>query len=160
LARILEGGRQGHGRRFAVVVSRFNREVTEKLLEGALAGLDRCGVESSDIVVTWVPGAFEIPVAAKRLALSGRFAAVVCAGAVIKGETPHWEHISSAASHALALASTETGVPIAFAVLTTETEEQALSRAGVGGGDNRGFDAAVAAVEMADLLDRLRPEIA
>lgn len=155
MPRVLEGKRDGRGLRIAVVVARFNKEVTEKLLEGALDGLKECGVPDSDVDVAWVPGAFEIPVAAKRFATTGRYGAVVCLGAVIQGETPHWAYISSAMSHALALASTETGVPLAFGVLTTETEEAALARAGLKT-ENKGYDAALAAVEMASLFDEFR----
>jgi 6,7-dimethyl-8-ribityllumazine synthase len=154
VSRILEGEPNGRGLRFAVVVSRFNDLITDKLLQGALEGLKRAAVASEDVLVVRVPGAFEIPLAAKRLAESGRYAAVVCLGAVIKGETPHWEYLSAAMSQSLARVATETGVPLSFGVLTTETEEAALARAGVGG-DNKGFEAALAAVEMADLLRRM-----
>ena len=154
MSRIVEGKPNGRGLRFALVVSRFNGAVTDKLLEGALDGLRRAGVAPEDVVVARVPGAFEIPVAAKRLASSGQFGGVVCLGAVIKGETPHWEYLSGAVSHALAQAAVETGVPFSFGVLTTETEEAALARAGIKG-DNKGYEAALAAVETADLFRQL-----
>jgi len=154
MSTIVEGRPNGRGLRFAVVASRFNSGVTDKLLEGALDGLKRAGVAPEDILVVRVPGAFEIPVTAKRLASTGQFGGVVCLGAVIKGETPHWGYLSAAVSQALAQAATETGVPLSFGVLTTESEEAALARAGVEG-DNRGYEAAMAAVELADLFRQL-----
>lgn len=154
MVKILEGKPSGKGLRFALVVSRFNSFITDRLLEGAVDGLKRSGVEEQDIEVVRVPGSFEIPLAARRLAGSGKFSAVVCLGAVIKGETPHWEYLSSAVSRALASAALDSGVPLSFGVLTTETAEAALERAGARG-DNKGYEAALAAVEMADLLRQL-----
>jgi 6,7-dimethyl-8-ribityllumazine synthase len=150
MTRILEGKPSGTGLRFALVVSRFNSFVTDKLLEGALAALEACGTGADDIDVVRVPGSFEIPLTAKRLASTGKYDGVVCLGAIIKGETPHWDYLSQAVSHAIALASLDTGVPFSFGVLTTETSDAAVARAGARG-DNKGYDAAMAVVEMANL---------
>lgn len=146
------------GMRFAVVISRFNSTVTDGLLEGALEALKRAQVPAADVEVARVPGAFEIPLTAKRLAESGRFDAVVCLGAVIKGETPHWDYLSRSVTDALERAALATGVPITNAVLTTETLEQAVDRARGRGSDNKGYDAALAAVEMAVLFRQLATE--
>jgi 6,7-dimethyl-8-ribityllumazine synthase len=146
------------GMRFAVVMSRFNSTVTDGLLEGALEALRRAQVVAGDVEVARVPGAFEIPLAAKRLAESRRFAAVICIGAVIKGGTPHWDYLSRTVTDGIARAALDTGVPMANAVLTTETLEQAAERARGRGSDNKGYDAALAAVEMAVLLRQLTTE--
>ena len=140
--------------RFAIVVARFNEVITERLLAGALAAFQRHGVDASRIDVARVPGSFEVPLVARRLAQSGRYAALVCLGAVIRGETPHFEHVANQAASGIARASQDTGVPILFGVLTTDTVDQALDRAGVKAG-NKGYDAAVDAMEMADLLRQL-----
>jgi 6,7-dimethyl-8-ribityllumazine synthase len=140
--------------RIAIVVSRYNDFVTDRLLVGALAALTAGGVAEKDVSVLRVPGAFEVPMAAQRAAETGRFDAVVCLGCLIRGETPHFDYIASAASHGLMQASVVTGVPMAFGILTTETAEQALARAGQGA-DNKGWEAATAAVEMAALFTRL-----
>ncbi len=150
----IEGRFVGEGRRFALVVSRFNETVSERLLSGALDALRRHGVADDAITVARVPGAFEIPVIAKRLAASGRFDAVVGLGAVIRGATAHFEHVANAVSQGLLRASLDTEVPIAFGVLTTDTVEQAVERAGAKSG-NKGFEAALVALEMADLVRRL-----
>jgi 6,7-dimethyl-8-ribityllumazine synthase len=152
--KIFEGKPNGTGLRFALVVSRFNSEVTDKLLEGALAALRAAGADTSKIAVVRVPGAFEIPLTAKRLASSGKYDGVVCLGAIIKGETPHWDYLSRAVSHAIAQGALETGVPFSFGVLTTETKEAAVARAGERG-DNKGYEAAMAVVEMAHLYRQL-----
>jgi 6,7-dimethyl-8-ribityllumazine synthase len=152
---IWEGKPSGRGMRFAVVMSRFNGAVTEKLLAGALDALKRARVEEDDVEVARVPGAFEIPLLAKRLAESGRFAAVICLGAIVKGDTQHWDYLSRAVTEAIARAALETGVPMTNAVLTTESLEQALERSSARGGENRGYDAALAAVEMAELYRKL-----
>jgi 6,7-dimethyl-8-ribityllumazine synthase len=152
-----EGGFDARGRRFAVVVSRFNELVTGKLLEGALDAFRRHGVAEEDVEVTWVPGAFEIPVVSQRLASSGEVEAVVCLGSVIRGETPHFDHVAGQAARGIQSAALGTGVPCVFGVLTTETLEQALDRAG-GKHGNKGWDAAVAAMEMASLMDALPKE--
>ncbi len=150
----LEGDPVGGDHRFAVVVSRFNGEVTERLLEGCLRAFAEAGVPGSRLVVARVPGAFELPVAAARLARSGRFGAVVCLGAVIRGETDHYDHICREAAAGIAAVARDTGVPCVFGVLTADTDEQAEARAG-GAHGNRGHDAARTAMEMADLLPRL-----
>ena len=140
--------------RFAIVVARFNELITEKLLTGALAGFERHGVAVERVDVARVPGSFEIPLVARRLAETGDYVAIVCLGAVIRGETPHFEHIARQAAAGVARASYETGVPLLFGVLTTDTVEQALDRAGIKAG-NKGYDAALDAIEMADLLLQL-----
>jgi 6,7-dimethyl-8-ribityllumazine synthase len=144
------------GGRFLLVVSRFNSAITDRLAEGARAALAEAGAAGDQIVVVTVPGAFELPQAARAAAESGRFDAVVCLGCVIRGETPHFEYISAAVAHGLMEAAGETGVPMAFGVLTTDTWEQAEARAG-GGRDNKGFEAAAAALEMAALFRTIRP---
>jgi 6,7-dimethyl-8-ribityllumazine synthase len=145
------------GRRFAIVVSRFNGEVTEGLLRGARAALAEAKVDPAGVTLVRVPGAFEIPLAALKLAESGRFDAVITLGCLIKGETMHFEYIASAAAQGIMEAATATGVPITFGVLTTLTEEQAMARS-IDGPDNKGREAATAAVEMATLLARLAEE--
>ena len=151
---IYEGRLRGDGMRIAVVASRFNRLVTDRLLEGARDGLVRHGVDPSSIVEAWAPGAFELPLLAQRLASSGGFDAVVCLGAVIRGGTDHHIHVGGQCAAGLARVQLDTGVPVVFGVLTTDTLEQALERAG-GKGGNKGFDAAVAAIEAADVLRQL-----
>lgn len=136
-------------------MSKFNDFVTERLRTGALAALAAAGVREADIAIVRVPGAFEIPLGAKRAADSGRFDAVVCLGCVIRGETPHFDYICSAVAHGLTSAAESTGIPMAFGVLTTNSAEQALARAGDGSG-NKGYEAAVAALEMADVVAQLR----
>lgn len=152
--RTREGTLEGRGRRFAVVASRFNGVVTEKLVEGALAAFRKLGIAPDDLEVIWTPGAFELPLAAGRLANSGQFDAVVCLGAVIRGETPHFEYVAGETARGVQQVALESGVPCTFGVLTTNTLEQALDRAG-GKHGNKGWDAAAAAVEMASLLDDL-----
>jgi 6,7-dimethyl-8-ribityllumazine synthase len=150
----IEGSRQASGMRFAVVVSKYNDFVTDRLQAGALAALAAAGVASGDITVVRVPGAFEIPLAAQHAAESARFDAVVCLGCLIRGETPHFEYISSAVSLGLTTAAAATGVPMSFGVLTTNSAEEALARAGEGTG-NKGHEAAVAAIEMAEVVAQL-----
>ena len=142
------------GYRFALLVSRFNERVTGALRAGARAALEEAGAAAGDVEDFDVPGAFELPQAARSAAGTGRFDAVICLGCVIRGETPHFEYISSAVAHGIMDAAGDTGVPIAFGVLTTDTEAQAEARAG-GGRDNKGFEAAAAAIEMAVLFRRL-----
>jgi 6,7-dimethyl-8-ribityllumazine synthase len=154
----IQGSRHAAGCRFAVVVSRFNEEITGGLLEGALDTLEQAEVSSDDITVVRVPGAFEIPLVAMRLAETGQFDAVVTIGCLIKGDTMHFEYIASACSQGIVHASTATGVPIAFGVLTTLTEEQAMARSEPGP-ENKGREAALAAIEMATLLQQLDREI-
>ena len=142
------------GYRFALIVSRFNEPVTRALVDGARAALVEAGAADADLEEVEVPGAFELPQAARSVAQTGRFDAVVCLGCVIRGETPHFEYISSAVAHGIMEASGATGVPIAFGVLTTDTLAQAEARAGAGS-DNKGREAAAAAIEMAALFRRL-----
>jgi 6,7-dimethyl-8-ribityllumazine synthase len=144
----------GAGRRVAVLASRFNESVTRKLADGAVDALVRHGLVSENIDVIWVPGAWELPAAARRLLASERYDALVVVGAVIRGETPHFDYIAAEASRGLAQASADFDVPVGFGLLTTDTIEQAEARAG-GDHGNKGWDAAIAALEVADLFDRL-----
>ncbi len=155
MARIWEGKPSAPGMRFAVVMSRFNSGVTDRLLEGALEALKRAQVADEDVEVVRVPGAFEIPLAAKAVAASGRFSGVVCLGAIVKGGTPHWDYLSRTVTDGVMRVALDTGVPVTNAVLTTDTLEQALARALGRGSDNKGFDAALAAVETAVLHQSL-----
>lgn len=154
MPRVHEGHLVGRGRRFAIVVSRFNDLIGRQLLDGALDALRRHDVADDDVEVFHVSGAFEMPLVAKRVAAIGRFAAVICVGAVIRGATPHFEYVANTAARGISEASLATGVPVIFGLLTTETLEQALERAG-GKAGNRGWDAALTALEMADLLAKL-----
>ena len=140
--------------RFAIVASRFNAMVTESLLAGCRDALVRHGMTGDRIDVAWVPGSFEIPLVARKLAGSGRYAAVICLGCVIRGETSHYDHVAGQAAAGVMQAGLSTGVPVIFGILTTESVEQALNRAGLKSG-NKGADAALAAIEMANLLTRL-----
>jgi 6,7-dimethyl-8-ribityllumazine synthase len=151
MPKILEANLLAEGKKFGIVVSRFNDFITEKLVAGALDALLRCGAADGDIEVARVPGAFEIPLLAKKMAGSGRYDAVICLGAVIRGATPHFDYVSAEVSKGVAAASMETGMPVIFGVVTTDTIEQAIERAGTKAG-NKGFDAAMAAVEMANLM--------
>lgn len=144
------------GQRFAIVASRFNEFITNKLVSGAIDALLRHGTKDDDITEVWVPGSWEIPVTAKALASSGRYDAVLCLGCVMRGDTPHFEYIAAEAAKGIAQISLETGVPVIFGVLTTDSLEQAIERAGTKAG-NKGADAAVTAIEMANLLPQLRP---
>ena len=149
-----EGSFEGRHLRVAVVASRFNESIVERLVEGALDCLVRHGVPDGYVSTTWVPGAFELPMAAKRLAASGNVDAVVCLGAVIRGDTAHFDFVAGEAARGITQAALETGVPITFGVLTTDTVEQASDRAG-GKMGNKGFEAALAAIEMANLFESL-----
>lgn len=151
MGRRFEGTLVGTGLKLAVVVARFNDFITSKLYEGAVDGLVRHGVDEADVDVAWVPGAFEVPVAAARLAKTGRYDAVICLGAIIRGATPHFDYVAAEASKGVAAVAMQTGVPAIFGILTTDTIEQAIERAGTKAG-NKGYDAAVAAIEMANLL--------
>ena len=153
----LQGSHNATGCRFAIVASRFNQEITEGLLRGARSALDEVGVNDADVTVIRVPGAFEIPLAARWLAETGRFDAVVCLGCVIKGDTMHFEYIASAVSTGIMDVGADTQVPVTFGVLTALTEEQAAARASDGDA-NKGREAALAAVEMATLRRRLGHE--
>ena len=150
----VRGDLRGQGLRVGVVVARFNDFITSRLLEGAKAALSSHGVRDEDITIASVPGSFEIPLTAKKLAGSGRFDAVICLGAVIRGETDHYEHVAGEAAKGIAAVALATGVPTIFAVLTTDTVEQAINRAG-GKQGNSGYSAGVAAIEMANLVRAL-----
>jgi 6,7-dimethyl-8-ribityllumazine synthase len=152
--RTIEGSNDATGFRFALIVSKFNDFVTERLQAGALAALAGAGVASADITVVRVPGAFEIPLAAQHAAESGQYDAIVCLGCLVRGETPHFEYISSAVAQGLMTGAAATGVPMAFGVLTTNSVEEALARAGDGAG-NKGHEAALAAIEMAEVVAQL-----
>ena len=144
----------GAGRRFAVVASRFNQHVVERLVDGALDALVRHGASADDVDVVWVPGAWELPLAARRLLVTERYDALVAVGAVIRGDTPHFDFVAGEASRGLASASADFDTPIGFGLLTCDNDEQAQARAG-GAHGNKGWDAALAALEMVDLFDRL-----
>ncbi len=155
MPRTYEGQLVATGYRFALVVSRFNEFITSKLLAGALDALARHGADvERDVEVAWVPGSWELPLAAMRLARSGRYDAVICLGCVMRGDTPHFEYIAAEAAKGIAQAMLETGVPITFGVLTTDNLEQAIERAGTKAG-NKGADAAVSAIEMVSLMRQL-----
>lgn len=149
-----EGQLDASSLRMAIVVSRFNETITRQLLEGARDCLRRHGADERAISVAWVPGAFEIPLAAQRLARSGQFDAVICLGAVIRGATAHFEHVCNQAAAGVARVGLDTGLPVTFGILTTDTIEQAVERSGTKAG-NKGFDAAMAAIEMSNLLRQI-----
>ena len=152
--RELQGELTAAGFRFAIVVSRFNAFITERLLNGAVDALTRAGAKTADIDVVRVPGAREIPLAAQQLAETERYDAIVCLGAVIRGETPHFEYVCAESSRGVAKSSLRTGIPMSYGILTVENLEQAVDRAGLKSG-NKGFDAAMSAVEMANLLRKI-----
>jgi 6,7-dimethyl-8-ribityllumazine synthase len=152
---IIEGKIVAKGMRFGIVASRFNDFISDRLIEGAVDALIRAGGNEKDIQIIRVPGAFELPLAAKKLAKSGKYDAVICIGAVIRGATPHFEYISSEVAKGIALVGLETEVPVAFGVLTTDTIEQAIERAGAKMG-NKGWDAAMSAIEMVDLFKNFK----
>src|SRR5215471_5574969 len=155
MARVIEGQLTAAGLRFAVIVSRFNSFITERLLAGAMDALTRTGADPEQVDIVKVPGSWEIPLAAGEVARQHRYDAVICLAAVIRGDTPHFDYVAGEAAKGIAHVSAETGVPVAFGVLTTNTLEQAIDRAGAKGG-NKGFDAAMTAIEMANLLRTLR----
>ncbi len=155
MLRTWEGALAAKGFTFGIVMSRTNEFITTRLLEGALDALRRHGAEEDRITVVKVPGSFEIPLVAKRLATSGQYSALICLGTVIRGATPHFEYIAAEVSKGVAAASLETGVPMGFGVLTTDSIDQAVERAGTKGG-NKGFDAACSAIEMANLFRELQ----
>src|SRR3954467_6706422 len=152
-----EGSATGAGRRFAIAASRFNQEVVDKLLDGALQTLVEKGVAVDDIDVVWVPGAWELPMIVRKLLTSDRYAGIIAVGAVIRGDTPHFEYVAGECARGLAQASAEFDTPIGFGVLTTDNDEQAEARAG-GAMGNKGHEAAMSVLEMADLFDRLDVE--
>ncbi len=150
MVKVFEGHLVGEGLKFGLVVGRFNEFITNKLLTGALDALQRHGVHKQDIEVAWVPGAFEIPMIARRMVDMGRYDAVICLGAVIRGATPHFDYVAAEVSKGIAKVGLDTGVPVIFGVITADTIEQAIERAGTKAG-NKGWDAAVTAIEMANL---------
>lgn len=150
----IEGNLISSGLKFGIVAGRFNELISSKLVGGAIDGLVRHGTNEADIEIVWVPGAFEIPLVAQKLANSRKYDAVICLGAVIRGSTPHFDFVASEVSKGIALVSLNSGVPVIFGVLTTESIEQAIERAGTKSG-NKGFDAAMTAIEMVNLLRQL-----
>ncbi|MGE5328119.1 MAG: 6,7-dimethyl-8-ribityllumazine synthase [Deltaproteobacteria bacterium] len=150
-----EGNLIATGLKFAIVISRFNEFITSKLLGAAIDGIIRHGGSEKDIEITWVPGSFEIPIVAQRLASKGTFDAVICLGAVIRGSTPHFDYVCAEVSKGVAKVSLDTGLPVIFGVVTTDNIEQAVERAGTKAG-NKGYDAAVSAIEMANLMKTLK----
>lgn len=154
IMKIYEGKLIAKNNKYGIVVGRFNEFIGGKLLTGALDALKRHGVTEDNIEIAWAPGAFEIPLIAKKMAGTGKYGAVICLGAVIKGSTPHFDFVSSEVSKGIANVSLETGVPVIFGVLTTDTIEQAIERAGTKAG-NKGYDAAVTAIEMVNLFDEM-----
>ncbi|MGQ9823506.1 MAG: 6,7-dimethyl-8-ribityllumazine synthase [Desulfotomaculales bacterium] len=154
MARVYEGHLLGEGLRFGIVVGRFNEFITSRLLSGALDALGRHGVKEEDIEIAWVPGAFEIPLVARKMIARQSYDAVICLGAVIRGATPHFDYVAAEVSKGVARVSMETGVPVSFGIITADTLEQAIERAGTKAG-NKGWSAAVTAIEMANLLKKL-----
>ena len=150
----IEGALTASGKSFGIVASRFNDFIVKSLLEGALDAVRRHGGDVGAVDVAWVPGSYEIPLAARQMALTGRYDAVICLGAVIRGSTAHFEYVANGAAGGISTVALETGVPTIFGVITTETIEQAIERAGTKMG-NKGFEAAVSAIEMADLMPRI-----
>lgn len=151
----IEGKLMANGMKFGIVAARFNEFIVSKLIGGAEDALLRHGAQGEDITLAWVPGAFEIPAAAKQMALSGKYDAVICLGAVIRGATSHYDYVCNEVSKGIAHVSLETGVPVLFGIVTTENIEQAVERAGTKAG-NKGYDAAVSAIEMVDLMKKLK----
>jgi 6,7-dimethyl-8-ribityllumazine synthase len=154
MSKPIEGMLAGKGLKFGLVASRFNDFITRRLVEGAEDALIRHGVKSEDIDVAWVPGSFEIPAVAKKLAQTGRYDAVICLGAVIRGGTPHFEYISAEVTKGIAMVGLETGLPVIYGMVTADTLEQAIERAGTKEG-NQGFKAASSAIEMANLMKNI-----
>ncbi len=150
----IEGKLDAKGLKFGIVIARFNEFISGKLLAGCLDGLKRHGAEEKNLEVVWSPGSFEIPLLAKKMAGSGKYNAVVCLGAVIRGATPHFDYVAAEVSKGVAHVALESGIPVIFGVLTTDNLEQAIERAGTKGG-NKGFDAALAAIEMANLMKEM-----
>lgn len=151
---VLEGKFKGEGKKFAIIGSRFNEFITSKLIGGAMDALLRHEVKNEDITTIWVPGAYEIPMIAKKAAQSGKYDAIICVGAVIRGATTHYDYVCNEVAKGIAHVSLETGVSIMFGVLTTENIEQAIERAGTKAG-NKGYDCAMGALEMIDLIDQM-----
>jgi 6,7-dimethyl-8-ribityllumazine synthase len=154
LVKQIEGYLSAKGFRFGLIVSRFNEFISSKLLTGALDALRRHDAADEDIEIAWVPGSFEIPLAAKKMVKSGRYDAVICLGAVIRGDTPHFDYVASEVAKGIALVGLETELPVIFGVITSDTLEQAIERAGNKAG-NKGWDAALSAIEMANLIPKI-----
>lgn len=154
MAKVIQGILNAKGKKFAIVISRFNEFISNKLLSGAIDCIERHEGAFDDIDVIWVPGSFEIPLTAKKLAVKGNYDAVICLGAVIRGATPHFDYVAAEVSKGIANASMETGTPVIFGVITSDSIEQAIERAGTKSG-NKGWDAALSAIEMADLFDKI-----
>lgn len=154
MPKVIEGKFIGENKRFGIVISRFNNFISDKLLEGALDALSRHNVVDDNITIVWVPGAYEIPLTSKKMAKSNKFDAVIALGAVIRGETPHFDYVANEVAKGVAQVNLETGVPVIFGVLTTDTLEQAVERAGSKGG-NKGFDAAMAALELISVFEQI-----
>jgi 6,7-dimethyl-8-ribityllumazine synthase len=154
MATVFEGNLEPPAGRFAIVAARFNQFVVQHLVSGAVDGLKRHGVDDKSVDLVWVPGSLEIPVVAQRLAGSRKYAAVICLGAVIRGETDHYDHVAAGVAHGVSQAALVTGIPVIFGVLTCDTLDQAINRSGAKSG-NKGFEAALAAIEMANLLRQL-----
>ena len=154
MAKIIQGELTARNKRFAIVVSRFNELIGSKLLGGAMDCLSRHEAADNAVDIYWVPGAFEVPLVAKKTAETGTYNAVICLGAVIRGETPHFDYVAAEVSKGIAHVTLDTGIPVIFGVVTTDTVDQAVQRAGTTAG-NRGFDAALSAIEMANLMDRI-----
>ncbi|OGR12387.1 MAG: 6,7-dimethyl-8-ribityllumazine synthase [Desulfobacterales bacterium RIFOXYA12_FULL_46_15] len=155
MPKIIEAGLQAKGKKFGIIASRFNDFITSRLIDGALDALIRSGAEDKDITLLKVPGAFEIPLAAQKMAKQGKYDALICLGAVIRGATTHYDYVCAEVSKGIASVSLDSGIPVMFGILTTETIEQAIERAGTKAG-NKGFDVALGAVEMANLTDSLK----
>ncbi len=153
--KIIEGNLQAQGLKFGIIVSRFNEFITSRLLEGALDALLRHGAKENDIEIVKVPGSFEIPMIAKKLAQSGKFNAIICLGTLIRGATPHFDYIATEVSKGISVVSLETGIPVSFGIITADTIEQAIERAGSKSG-NKGWDAAIVAIEMARVAEKLK----
>ena len=154
MSKVLEGQLTAKGLRFAIVVSRFNSLVTQRLLDGALDALRRHEADENSVTIAWTPGSFELPLVAQKFAKSGKYDAVICLGCIIRGDTPHFEYVASETAKGIAQVMLDTGVPVVFGVVTADNLEQALERAGAKAG-NRGFDAAMTAMEMANLLRKI-----
>lgn len=153
--KVIEGGLIAKGKKFCIIASRFNDFITRELIAGALDTLQRHGADAKDVVTVWVPGAFEIPLAAQKIARSKAYDALLCLGAVIRGSTPHFDYIASEAAKGVAQAARDSGLPVIFGIITADTIEQAIERAGTKDG-NKGRDAALSAIEMANLFDQLK----
>ena len=154
MVKVYEGKLVGEGQKVGIVVGRFNEFISSKLLDGALDGLKRHDVDEEDIEIAWVPGSFEIPLTAQKMANTGKYDGIICLGAVIRGETPHFDYVSNEVSKGVAKVGLDTEIPIIFGVLTTDTIEQAISRAGTKSG-NKGFEAAQTLVEMVNLFENI-----